>query len=62
MIKERKIKLPTPCHCVICGETVWECFPFIASKPRRGGLIVAHTKCWEQEQRELKEAGKDANA
>lgn len=62
MSKERKIKLPMPCRCVICSEAVTEGQPFIASKPRRGGLIVAHTECWEQEQRELKEAEKDANA
>jgi hypothetical protein len=62
MSKERKIKLPTPCRCVICSEAVTEAQPFIASKPRRGGLIVAHTECWEKEQRELREARKNANA
>lgn len=62
MSKEWKPKLPAFCRCVICSETVTEAQPFLASKLRRGGLIVAHTECWEREQRELKEASKDANA
>ena len=36
-------------RCVICGEPV-AAPPFIASKPRRGATIYAHTACLEQEQ------------
>lgn len=61
MSREWKPRLPYYCHCAICGKRVEPDEPFIASKPRRGGLIVIHTECWEKEQRELKEASKDAN-
>lgn len=55
MSEERKSRLPkkhAP-RCVVCGEEITDP-PFIASKPRRGRTIYAHTRCLEEEQRSLK--------
>lgn len=55
MSEERKPRLPkkhASC-CVICGESVTDP-PFIASKPRRGPTMYAHTRCLKEEQRSLK--------
>ena len=44
---------PTPkegARCVVCGEPV-TAPPFVASKPRRGATIYAHTSCLEKEPR-----------
>ncbi len=52
MSKTKELKLPTfPPRCVICGERVLAP-PFVASKPRKGTTIYAHTACLEQEQKE----------
>lgn len=52
---QKQPKLPDPAPvCVICGEKV-TCPPFIASKQRRGPTIYAHTSCFKEEQRALKE-------
>lgn len=54
-----EIKLPKyeRVFCTICQEQVMAP-PFIASKPRRGSVIYAHTSCFEKEQKELKEGKK----
>lgn len=54
MSEERKPRLPKkhPPFCAICGEKI-TAPPFIASKPRRGRTIYAHTRCLEEEQRSL---------
>lgn len=44
-------------NCVICGEKI-TAPPFIASKPKRGATIYAHTRCFTKEQKVLKEAQK----
>lgn len=44
------IKLQDHARCVICGEPI-TAPPFVASKPRRGAVVYAHTICLEQEQR-----------
>lgn len=45
-------RLPLRCPiCTICGERVLTP-PFVASKPRKGTTIYAHTACLEQEQKE----------
>ena len=64
MNREWTPQLPStrPTHCVICGKEVTNGQRFLASKPRRGRLIVSHTECWEKEQQELKRGRKDANA
>lgn len=41
-------------YCVICLEQV-TAPPFVASKPRKGSIIYAHTACFEKEQKEWKE-------
>lgn len=58
MNEEGRPKLPMHCRCAICHEKVTEGDRFIWSKPRRGGLIVAHAECWEREQQEIKKASK----
>lgn len=58
MNEERKPRLPKK-HapfCFICGERVTDP-PFIASKPRRGPTMYAHTRCFEEEQKAQKEGG-----
>lgn len=53
--KDIKWKLPeSPPRCVICGGRVAGP-PFIASKPRRGTTIYAHTLCFKKEQETRKE-------
>ena len=55
MSTEWKPKLPEQKpYCVICGEKV-TAPPFIASKPKRGVAIYAHTACLQRE----KEDGHD---
>lgn len=51
---EPKIPKYGKVYCVICTEQV-TAPPFVASKPRRGPVIYAHTSCFEKEQKELKE-------
>lgn len=46
---ENRIKLKDGARCAICGEPVLAP-PFVASKPKRGATIYAHTACLEQEQ------------
>jgi hypothetical protein len=57
--KEWRPKLPEypKARCIICGEDV-TAPPFEAVKSRQGGILYMHTKCYEDEQRELKEAGR----
>lgn len=59
MSEEWTPKLPADYHprCIICGEAVTRP-PFEAVKPRKGPVMYMHTKCYKEEQRELKEAGR----
>ncbi len=51
--KKPKLPDPAPC-CIICREKVTGP-QFIASKPRRGPTMYAHTHCFEEEQKAQKE-------
>lgn len=51
---EPRIPIYDRVHCVICGQRV-EAPPFVASKPRKGPTIYAHTECFTKEQTEWKE-------
>lgn len=57
-MSEPKIPIGRPVFCVICREQV-TAPPFVASKPRKGSVIYAHTSCFEKEQKELKEGHGD---
>ena len=46
---ESRIDLKNNARCVICGEPI-TAPPFVASKPKRGATIYAHTSCLEHEQ------------
>lgn len=51
-----KPKLPewSDARCIICGEKI-NGPEYIASKPRKGPIIYAHTHCYEKEQEDRKE-------
>lgn len=59
MSEEWKPRIPKcgKVYCVICREQV-TAPPFVASKPRRGPTIYAHTECFTKEQKEWKEERK----
>lgn len=44
-------------YCTVCGEPI-TAPPFIASKPKRGATIYAHTACLMQEKEEKRDARK----
>ena len=44
-------------YCAVCREPV-TAPPFIASKPKRGATIYAHTTCLKQEMEEKRDARK----
>lgn len=46
---ESRLKLKDGARCAICGEPV-TAPPFVASKPKRGATILAHTECLQKEQ------------
>ena len=51
---EPKIPKYERVFCIICREQV-TAPPFVASKPRKGPIIYAHTECFMKEQKEWKE-------
>lgn len=58
MSNEWKPKLPKQKpYCTVCGEKV-TAPPFMASKPKRGATIYAHTACLKREKEEKNDTGK----
>lgn len=47
--------LPSCARCIICGGLITG-MSFMASKPRRGPILYAHTQCFEEEQKEGEKA------
>ena len=58
MSKEWQPKLPKQKpYCTVCGEPV-TAPPFIATKPKRGTLIYAHTACLMGKKEDKNDIGK----